>query len=234
MKYFIIIILLLILLIVVTLNNKKELFQTDRHNAYTEACRELNVKRSILKGILSELKTNVQDISANLLHSYNFKRENMNYQKIYTNFCTNNIDNNEGCKILASTDKYPLKELPDLDIFFYNLQYGSYDIRNLLNRLNYYSNLLNCTRDSTTFATKDVSDNTFRISRDIGDINTTFLFLELQKLSPYYLSPEVIGYILRFLISKEKLKELNSTSLDYINNFIQTRHKIVKRLYPTS
>ena len=231
MKYFIIIILLLILLIVVTLNNKKETFQTDSHNSYVEACRELNVKRSILKDILSELRNNVQDISGSLLNSYNFKRENMNYQKIYTNFCKNNTT--DACKILASTDKYPLKELPDLDVFFYNLQYGSYDIRNLLNRLNYYSDLLNCTRDRTRFATKDVSDNTFNVSRDIGDIDTTFLFLELQKLSPYYLSPEVIGYILRFLISKEKLKELNSTSLDYVKNFIETRHRIVKRLYPT-
>jgi hypothetical protein len=230
MNYFIIIIMLLILLIVVTLNITKEGFQSPPSNGYTEACNELDIKRTILKDILNNLRTNVQDISANLINSYNFKRENMSYQKNYTTYCINNLNTNEGCKILASTDKYPLYRLPDLDIFYYNVLYGSYDIQNLLNRLNYYSDLIQCTRNPSTFATKDVSDNQLDVARDIGDIDTTSLFLELQKLSPYYLSPDVIGYILRFLISKEKLNELKYTSSDYVRNFGTLTEQIIDRL----
>jgi len=230
MNYFIIVVLLLILFIVVKLNITKEGFQTPPPNGYTEACNELSIKRTILKTMLNELRTNVQDISANLINSYNFKRENMSYQQNYKTYCINNLNTNQGCKVLASTDKYPLYTLPDLDIFYYNVFYGSYDIQNLLNRLNYYSDLIQCTRDPSTFATKDVSDNQLDISRDVGDIDTTSLFLELQKLSPYYLSPEVIGYILRFLISKEKLNELKYTSSDYVRNFGTLTQQIIDRL----
>lgn len=230
MNLSIIIMLLIILLIVVILNTKKEGFQTSPLNGYIEACNELNIKRTILKNILNDLKINVQDISANLINSKNFKKENMIYQKKYTNYCLNNLETNQGCKVLASTDKYPLYQLPDLDIFYYNILYGSYDIQNLLNRLNYYSDLIQCPRDPITFVTKDVSDNILSVSRDIGVIDTTSLFLELQKLSPYYLSPDVIGYILRFLISKEKLNELNFTSADYISKFASGSQQIINRL----
>ena len=231
MNYSIIIVLLLILIIVVKLNTRKEGFQTPTpSNGFVEACNELNIKRTILKDMLNDLKTNVQDISANLINSYNFKKENMKYQNKYTNYCINNLDTNKGCKVLASTDKYPLKELPDLDVFYFNVLNGSYDIQNLLNRLNYYSDLIRCTRTPSTFATRDASDNQLKVSRDIGDIDTTYLFLELQKLSPYYLSPDVIGYILRFLISKEKLNELNYTSADYIQKFGSASNQIIDRL----
>ena len=96
------------------------------------------------------------------------------------------------------------------------------DLDDLLQKLNYYSDMLSCPntneygRSLYNKITKDPNEKELQIGRDIDYIDTEILFLELQKLSPYYLSPEVIQYILRFLISKEKLEELNYTSTDFV------------------
>jgi hypothetical protein len=72
-----------------------------------------------------------------------------------------------------------------------------------------------------------VNPNThIRISRDIGALNTRELALELEKLSPYYLSPDVIRYIIRFMISQEKMDYLNDTSADFVVGTVNLMDKI--------
>ena len=191
-------------------------------NAFIEACNELNQKRVILRSFIQELRTDVRDISSNVVKLRLARQENMGFQKSITEYCLENLEKNPACKVLASVDKHSLKEMPDLDIFYYNVLYGSYDIQNLLSKLNYYADIVKCPAPTvSTRATFDASDNLFSVRRDIGVVDTQRLFIEIQKLSPYYLSPEVIAYILGFLISREKLEELYYTSSDWINRYGQ-------------
>lgn len=221
-NYFIVLIMLFILIIITSLMINKEGFQTRPANGYIEACNELNQKRVILRSFIQELRSGVTDISSNLTSLLFARKENMGFQRSITDYCLENLETNPACKVLASVDKHSLKEMPDLDIFYYNVLYGSYDISNLLYKLNYYADIVKCPAPTVSNrATFDASDNLFSVKRDIGIVNTETLFIEIQKLSPYYLSPEVIAYILRFLISREKLEELNYTSSDWIERYSQ-------------
>jgi hypothetical protein len=102
-------------------------------------------------------------------------------------------------------------------LFYRSLLIGGYDIDELLQKLNFYAELLDCPVDTTKYATRDTSDNeVFENSRDVGMIDTEALADELQKLSPYYLSPEVVEFLLKFLITQEQLDSLNYTSSDYV------------------
>jgi len=80
------------------------------------------------------------------------------------------------------------------------------DINTLVEQLNGYSNLLNCPVDPNSLLgvlAPDISDNQVDISTYIGEVDTETLALELEKLSPYYLSPDVVQYIIKFMISKK-------------------------------
>lgn len=209
---------------------KTEGFQTRPANGYIGACNELNQKRVILRSLIQMLRSGVTDISSNLVSLKFAKQENMRFQRSVTDYCLQNLETNPACKVLASVDKYALKEMPDLDIFYYNVLYGSYDIQNLLSRLNYYAKVVQCPAPTVSNrATFDASDNLFSVSRDVGVVDTETLFLELQKLSPYYLSPDVISYILRFLISREKLEELKYTSSDWVRRYGQLSNLVKNR-----
>ena len=74
-----------------------------------------------------------------------------------------------------------------------------------------------------------VNPNThITISRDIGVLDTKRLALELEKLSPYYLSPDVVKFIIRFMISQEKMDYLNDTSADFVDGIKNTMIEIKK------
>ena len=60
-------------------------------------------------------------------------------------------------------------------------------------------------------------DNDINIYRDIGQLNTQQLAYNLERLSPYYISPDVLQYILNFLISQDNLQYLAYDSLLFAN-----------------
>lgn len=193
-----------------------ETFQVDTSNGFTRACNEINSKRLFLRSYIQRLRSPVQDLSATMLSGYYGKKENMKYQKQFTQTCLNN-GINEPCKKLASVDIYSFQVLPDISLFYRNLLIGGIDIDNLLQQLNFYAELLNCPDDPNSRATGDTSGNeVFDNSRDIGEVNIGGLAYELEKLSPYYLSPDVVEFLLKFLISQEELNNLNFTSADYV------------------
>jgi hypothetical protein len=206
-----ILIILVILLVLLSVNEK---FQ-DSNNGYIKACNEINTKRLLLKQYMRNLRTPVQDLSGLLLTGIDVKKENMTYQNKYTDSCINNLT--AECIKLASVDAGVFAALPDIDIFYQNLLIGGYDLDALLQQLNFYSKLLNCPRVPDSNATFDVSDTEIDMDRDIGVIDTVGLSYELENLSPYYLSPDVVQFLLRFLISQEQLKNLRFTSADYVN-----------------
>lgn len=214
---YVLLITLIILVGLLVLLSVNETFQ-DSNNGYTNACSEINTKRLFLKQYIRALRSPVQDLSGLLLSGINIKKENMNYQNKYTDDCIKNLT--PACIGLASVDAGVFAALPDVDIFYQNLLIGGYDLDALLQQLNFYSTLLNCPTISNSQATFDTSDNEVDIERDIGAVDTESLAYELESLSPYYLSPDVVQYLLRFLISKEQLNNLRFTSADFVN---QTR-----------
>lgn len=211
-----IVLVILVLLLILIKNN--EPFQ-DTHDGWRDSCNEITAKRYILKNYIRQLRTPVQDLSGLLMTTgVAVKRENMAYQKDYTDKCLSNLTS--GCIELASVDAEVFAALPDIDIFYQNLLIGGYDLDALLQQLNFYSDLLKCPLDPNSRATFDVSDNELDIERDIGEVNTAALAYELESLSPYYLSPDVVQFLLRFLISQEQLNNLRFTSADFVS---QTR-----------
>lgn len=205
---------LVILVALLVLLSVNESFQ-DTNNGYTNACSEINTKRLFLKSYIRALRTPVQDLSGILLKGIAVKKENMNYQNKFTESCINNLT--PGCIALASVDAGVFAALPNVDLFYQNLLIGGYDLDKLLQQLNFYSKLLNCPVIPSSQATFDASDNEIDMDRDIGVVDTTTLAYELESLSPYYLSPDVVQYLLRFLISQEQLNNLRFTSADFVN-----------------
>ena len=216
-------------------------------NSYLEACRELVAKRNFLKSYVQKLRSPVKDISDIMKESKIEKKNNMAYQRIFTEKCStltpsvdalnssgdfiNNSIEAKACRALASVDKYQLELLPDIDIFYATVLIENQDkLDYALRFINFYTNMMKCPIPDSSRVTLDASENIIdasgntvnkniriKISRDIGALNTRELALELEKLSPYYLSPDVIRYIIRFMISQEKLDYLNDTSADFVN-----------------
>ena len=211
---YVLLIILVILICIRILLNINEYFQ-DTNDGYINACNEITSKRRILRQYIRNLRRPMQDISGLLLTGVGVKKENMGYQKTYTDDCINNLT--PACIKLASVDAGVFEVLPDIDIFYQNILIGGYDLDALLQQLNFYSNLLNCPMVNGSQATFDASDNEVDTDRDLGVIDTVSLSYELESLSPYYLSPDVVQFLLRFLISQEQLNSLRFTSTDYVN-----------------
>jgi len=217
----IILLVILVLVSVLLINNYKENFTVN--NGWQEACAEITRKELFLQVYMESLRAPVQDLSASLVAAYQAKDENMAFQNNLISFCNQHIKMNDimgqACKQLASVDAYEFEVLPDIDLFYQNLLIGEYDINSLVEQLHSYSSLLNCPVDpNSLLANLDISENQVDVSTYIGEIDTETLALELEKLSPYYLSPAVVQFLLIFLISQEQLDNLNFTSGDYVNN----------------
>jgi len=222
----ILIIILILITILIVSTGIEETFQVDTSNGYTTACNEINSKRLFLRNYIQTLRVPVQDLSSNIYSAYYGKNENMKYQTQFTDKClANGI--NQPCKKLATVDAHVFKVLPEMTLFYRTLLMGEYDIDSLLQQLNKYAELIDCPNISSIRATGDTSGNeVFNNTRDLGKLNIYELSYELEKLSPYYLSPDVVEYLLKFLISQEQLDSLNFTSADYVKQQINIMSKV--------
>ena len=243
-KIFFILIIVALFLICSLLIQKNVIEPFD--DSYFEACRELVTKRDFLRDYVQRLRTPVQNLKTIMTQSRIEKQNNMAFQRIFTEKCSNltpavdalnsggnpiNITTEaRACRALASVDKYQLEILPDIDIFYATVLLENEDkLDYALRFINFYTNMMKCPVPDSSKVTLDVSENIIdasgntvyqnthiKISRDIGSLNTREVALELEKLSPYYLSPDVVRYIIRFMISQEKLDYLNDTSADFV------------------
>ena len=235
----IILLVILVLVSILLINNYKESFQNSTvNNGWQEACAEITRKELFLQVYMQSLRAPVQDLSASLVAAYEAKDENMGFQNNLITFCNQHIKMNDimgaACKQLASVDAYEFQVLPDIDLFYQNLLIGEYDINSLVEQLNSYSTLLNCPVDPNSLLgvlAPDISDNQVDVSTYIGEVDTETLALELEKLSPYYLSPAVVQFLLIFLISQEQLDNLNLTSADYVNNEDNLMNAIITTIH---
>jgi len=267
MKKKIFLILLIIFLLICSLLIRTSVVEpfNNLNNSYTETCRELVEKRDFLRDYVRNLRTPVQDTSNIMRISKEEKRNNMVFQRIFTEKCStlrdssdngiSAIDNSgnpvnnsrlaKACRALASVDKYQLEILPDIDVFYVTILLENEDkLDYYLRLINFYTNMMKCPVSNSSRVTLDASENIIdasgntvnqnthiKIPRDIGALNTRELALELEKLSPYYLSPDVIRSIIRFIISQEKINELNYTSADFVDSTVNLMNKI-KEYYP--
>lgn len=243
-KKYLTFILAITVVLVITLFIKRrdnEGFQV--RNGYEEGCRELIAKRDFLKNYVTQLRTPIQDLSSNMVSAKLAKRENMMFQNVWKDKCSS-IPNLEisstslakACRALASVDKYQLEVLPDIDLFYATVLFANQPkLDYVLKLLNFYTNLMKCVVPNSSRVTFDSSENivfrdesqniftvsrtnTIDVSRDFGDLDTTRLALELEKLSPYYLSPDVVKFIIKFMISQETLEYLKTRSQDFIDS----------------
>ena len=223
MLILVILVIIIILLILLYLNiNTNESFEND---GFFTACNELSIKREFLYTYIKNLRNPVQDLSDGLVNAYMGKQENMAFQQTVKQVCKR--DMNDNCKGLASVDAGVFKVLPDVDMFYYNLLYSGPDLDNLLQQLNYYSAMIGCnTKNIDGNLMSDPSNTHLNMNKDIGIIDVETLSTELEKLSPYYLSPEVVRYLLRFLISKEQLGNLH----DSVETILNNETKVVKNI----
>jgi len=249
------ILLIVILFLICSLLIKKKVTE-GFDDSYLEACRELVAKRNFLRDYVQRLRNPVQNLNNLMKESKIEKRNNMAYQKIFTEKCstltpsidavdntgnpTNNTIKAEACRALASVDKYQLAVLPDIDIFYATVLIENQDKLDFALRfINFYTNMMKCPISNSSRVTLDLSENIIdacgntvnqkthiKISRDIGALNTRELALELEKLSPYYLSPDVVKYIIRFMISQERMDYLNDTSADFVVGTVNLMDKI--------
>jgi len=258
------ILMIIIILLLSTLFIKKDVnepFQTIRAG-YDEACSELVSKRIFLREFVGKLREPVQFLSATMTAAKQAKKDNMAYQKTYTDLCSkltpmidaidasgvpiNNTNKAKACRALASTDKYELELLPDIDVFYATVLLENKDkLDYALRYINFYTNMMKCPIPDSSKVTYDptekllvpdacgnlVNPNThITISRDIGVLDTQRLALELEKLSPYYLSPDVVKFIIRFMISQERMDYLHDTSSDFVDGIRNLMNEI-KRYY---
>jgi hypothetical protein len=245
-KKFFFILLIIVFFLICSLLIKKNIEPFIINNSYDEACEELVNKRLFLKAYLGRLKEPVQAIKNKMIESKIEKQNNIAYQRVFTEKCSNltpSIDslnnsnefiNNsteaKACRALASVDKYQLEILPDIDIFYATVLLENKEkLNEAFKLINFYTNMMKCPINNDQRVTLDDSENIIdasgntvnqnsriNVQRDIGVLNTRELILELEKLSPYYLSPDVVRYIIRFMISQEKLDYLNDSSVDFV------------------
>lgn len=229
-----IIIIVVLLLLYLTKTITKENFYND---GYVAACTELTNKRNFLYLYLQYLRSPVQDLSNTLINTSMAKDENMSFQYKLKYMCKAiiNVPAGDNCKGLVNVDAGTFEILPDIDIFYQNLLYSGVDIDGLYITLNNYSSALGCSAKSTSgglINSIDLSSNHLSLDSAVGVVDTETLALNLERLSPYWLSPDVVRYLIRFLISQEQLGNLHETSAEYLATETQLVHKIVSKLTP--
>jgi len=243
---FLILIIVIFFLICSLLIKKKDIESFISNNSYEEACKELVSKRNFLRDYIQLLKRPIENLKNIMIQSKIEKTNNLAYQRIFTEKCStltpsisnqnsagifaNNTKEAKACRALASVDKYQLEILPSIDEFYATVLLENKDnLDYALRFINFYTNMMKCPIPNSSKVTLDNSENIIdacgntvnqnthiEITRDIGILNTRELALELEKLSPYYLSPDVVAYIIRFMISQEKMDYLNDTSADFV------------------
>jgi hypothetical protein len=220
-----------ILLFIVSLfflfsDSTTEGFQTTDLKA--TACAQLFTAKTDLEAKIKAMRSQVQDMSGVGWSEFNWRTENLQFQRNNLANCTKTLSND--CKQLAGMDSIIYKTLPSLDETNNSIFASEYNIQQQLAAVNDTNTLIGCTLPFTGPG----STYKFNVLTDAGYIDTPRLRKKMIELSPYYISPDALQYISRLLTdTPQSIANFQSASANSnsVTNTIQNVGFITKQFF---
>jgi hypothetical protein len=206
----------------VTDQAKVAVWTTSSTAPLTQTCNQLNAVKAVIQTQIATLRKTMQDISGTQVVANAMKNENMAHQIKLSGLCQI-VPPPDICKNLASQDGPLFPLLTRYDNINDNLSANEEDVEGMLQTVNDTYQVLGC--GTTNF--------TFNADSDIGYINTDELRSNLQRMSPYYLSPDTLRYISSSIVPRgDQLPTYTATTADTLIN-IRSVITNIKRLTNT-
>jgi hypothetical protein len=164
-----------------------------------DSCKQLDTIKATLTAQIAAIRPGIQDLSGSAITMGDMKAENLNYQKQITALCRENI-NLPGCRELATRDEnlFPLfaeYEQMNTELFTYEV-----DLKEAVKIVNQTYDLLKCPLPAG-------GKLRYEVEKDVGYIDTETLRMRVSELSPYYISPVIIGYLTQLLTNDGQISQ---------------------------
>ena len=154
-----------------------------------QTCSQLEALKAVIQTQLALVKKTMQDISGTQVVASKMKDENMTQQLKLSGICQV-MPPPEICKTLATQDAPMFPLLGQYNIANDALAGNEEDIQNALQTVNDTFSVLGCVDPKFSFDS----------GSDAGYINTEELQTNLQRMSPYYLSPDTLKSITAVIV----------------------------------
>jgi len=179
---------------------------TSPTSALTQTCTQLDAVKRVAEVQLATLKQTMRDLSGTEVSANAMKNENMALQLKLSGLCQG-VTPPTICQTLASQDGPLFPLLSKYEAADDALAANETDIQNTLQTINDTYSVLGC-----------ISPNfSFDGDKDAGYVNTEELRINLQRISPYYVSPDTLKYITNAMVPGGKqLSTPLSTTADMI------------------
>jgi len=168
-----------------------------------ESCKQLDTIRSNFMAQLATAKKSIKDLSGTVQLAGDIHDQNMGYQARLTNVCKGNLT--ADCMSLATQDAPMFSLLASYNTAEKDVYSNEYDISNNLQTITDAYRVLGCDVPADMVLPKDTS---------IGMIDTTDLTSKLQNFSPYYISPDIMKYIVGSIAPANKVEDKLQYSSD--------------------
>lgn len=154
-----------------------------------QTCSQLDALKAVIQTQLALVKKTMQDISGAQVVTSKMKDENMAQQLKLSGLCQV-VPPPDICKTLATQDGPMFPLLGQYNMTNDALAGNEEDIQNALQTVNDTFSVLGCVNPKLSFDSES----------DAGYINTEELQLNLQRMSPYYLSPDTLKSITAVIV----------------------------------
>jgi hypothetical protein len=202
-------------------------FKASPQNAQATACAELNTLAMSLYGKVITMAAAVTDLSGTEILAEALHDENRDLQAGSAGMaCTRQgATPSRACILLATQDETLFPVLQNYDTANVSLLTNGQTVQDVLDLVIQAYNGLQCPMPQTTPSISSVFSPDYLTS--LGIINTQSLVSKLEELSPYYVSPTLVGYITRQLIATDEYSSNIQSTTDYIQNMSKTTNSIV-------
>lgn len=203
-------------------------FKTSPENAKTTACSQLNTLAISLYGRVINIMAAVQDLSGTEILAESLHDENMRFQKGSAGkACTGQgATPSPACILLATQDETLFPIIHGYDEANVSLLTNGQTVQDVLNLVLQAYNGMQCQMPQISGPSiSSVFSEDYLAS--LGIINTQNFVDKLQELSPYYISPTLVGYITRQLVATDEYSSNIQSTTDYIQSMSKTTNSIV-------
>ena len=202
-------------------------FQAGSTSAQATACIELNTLAMSLYGQVIQLTATVQDLSGTALLGEALHDENLALQKGSTGAaCTaQGATPSPACILLATQDEKLFPILHNYDAANVSLLTNGQSVQDVLDLVLQAYNGMQCPIPTRQPSISSVFSQNYLDS--LGIINTQSLVNKLQELSPYYVSPTLVGYITRQIVASDVFSSNIQSTTDYVQNMSKVTNSIV-------